>query len=222
MKTCPYCRIKVGGNLEKCPLCQSKMLGEGEEDHFPSLRILKLKSVFYRVQLFVVWVVIIAAFGLDFLFNLRIPSFENVHYSLIIAMWLMVMEYIMMKQFERGTGSARNLTVMAFLILTMLLVTSYFFGFWILTADWIVPIAIMAVMTANFVLAMIDKQGNAMAYLLTNILVGAVPYAVMHFSHRETPATWIICLMVSVVLFAGAVVFKGRAVAAEFRRRLNL
>lgn len=221
MKTCPYCKIKVGGDLKKCPLCQSKIVGEGES-YYPSPSILKLRSPLYRIQLFIVWVVIIAALGIDFLFNLRMPGFENVHYSLIIAMWLMVFEFVIMNQFQRGTGSSRNMTLLVFLLLGMLLITSYFFGFFDFTVDWIVPIALSAAMVANFVLAMIDKQGNAMAYLLTNIFVGAVPYAVMYFSHRETPVTWILCLMISVVLFAGAVVFKGRAVAAEFRRRLNL
>ena len=97
MKTCPYCKIKVGGDLKKCPLCQSKIVGEGES-YYPSPSILKLRSPLYRIQLFIVWVVIIAALGIDFLFNLRMPGFENVHYSLIIAMWLMVFEFVIMKQ----------------------------------------------------------------------------------------------------------------------------
>lgn len=222
MRNCPYCKVKVGGNLKKCPLCQSKLSGEGEEAYFPTPSILKLKSLFYRIQLFIVWVVIIAALGIDFLFKLEIPAFPGVHYSLILAMWLMVFEFIIMRQFERGTGSARNVTVLVFLILIMLIITSHFMRFWTLTIDWIVPITLTATMIANFVLVMIDKQGNAMAYLLTNLLVGAIPYAVMYLSHRKTPATWIICLMVSVILFAGALVFRGRAVAAEFRRRLNM
>ena len=36
MKTCLYCKIDVGGNLKKCPLCQSKLQGESEQAYFQS------------------------------------------------------------------------------------------------------------------------------------------------------------------------------------------
>ncbi len=222
MKICPYCKIEVGGDLSKCPLCQSKLTGEGGEAYFPKPMELKIKSLFYKIQLFIVWVVIIAALGLDFLFDLRIAPFPNVRYSLLIAMWLIVLEFLITRKFKAGGGSARIVTLAVFPILIMLSITAYFLGFWRVTMDWIVPIAITATMIANYVLAMIEKQGNAMTYLLTNLLVGALPYIVLHFRHKDTPITWIICILVSVILFIGAVIFKGREVSEEFRRRLNV
>ena len=38
----------------------------------------------------------------------------------------------------------------------------------------------------------------------------------------KMPLAWAICLMISVILFAGAVIFRGRAVAAELQRRFHL
>ena len=77
-------------------------------------------------------------------------------------------------------------------------------------------------MIANFVLAMVDKRGNAMVYLLTNVLIGILPCVVLLIRHKGVPITWIICMLISVILFVGAVIFKGRSVAGEIQKRLNV
>lgn len=222
MKTCPYCRIEVGGDLKKCPLCQSKLSGEGEKPYFPKLTTQKIKSFLYKLQLFIIWTIVIAGLGVDFLFDVRIPGFTDVRWSLLLAMWLIAFEFLIMRLFRKGSGSARTMTLMVFIILILLSVTAYYFNMLDFTLDWIAPIVITGTMIANFVLAMLDKKGNAMVYLLTNLLVGVVAYFVMRMRSDNTLATWIICMLISVILFVGAVIFKGRTVAGEIRRRFNM
>ena len=222
MKKCLYCKIEVGGDLEKCPLCQSKLVGEPEEPYFPKQANLQRRSLYYKIQLFVVWVLAIAGLSAEFLFNFKIPGFPKVHWSLILFLWLFAFEFGIMRQFKPGTGSARKVTSMAFIILVLLVITSYFFNFWRFTLGWVVPITIIGDIIANFVFAMIDKQGNTMSYLLTNLFVGIVPYIILYFLGKETPIPWIACLILSVILFIGAVIFKGRMVLNEIQRRFNI
>ncbi len=222
MKKCPYCKIEVGGNPEKCPLCQSRLIGEGERPYFPEKTVLQLRSFVYKVQMFIVTTVIIAALGLDFLMGLRFPAFPALHWSLIIAMWLVAFELGIMKQFRPGTAYAKKVTMMMFIILVLLLITSYYFDFLWLTKDWIVPIAIAATMVVNFVLALLDKQGNAMTYLLTGLLFGVIPFWIMYLNRKDMPLTWVISLIVSITVLAGAIIFTGRTVAREFPRRFHL
>ena len=127
-----------------------------------------------------------------------------------------------MRQFKPETGSAGKVTMLVLIILASWCVTAYFFGFMKVTVDLVIPSALTAMITANFVLAMIDKNGNTMAYLLSGLLMGVVPSVICYFARTKTPLAWAICLMVSVVLFAGAIIFKGRAVAAELRRRFHV
>ena len=216
MKTCPYCKTEVGGDLVKCPLCQSKLTGEGDGAYFPKPIMLQRKSFLYKLQLFIVWIVVIAALGCDFLLHVRIPPSSDVHYSLILSMWLIAFEFAIMRQFRKGTGSARRVTMMVLIILALLAVTAYHYGFFKLTVDWIAPCAITGMMIANFVLAMVDKRGNAMVYLLTNLLVGILPYIVLNIRHKATPITWIICMMISIILFIGAKVVP--RLMSSFRR----
>ncbi len=222
MKTCPYCKIEVGGDLRKCPLCQSKLSGEVGAPYFPKLTTQKIRSFLYKLQLFIVWIVIIAALGVDFLFDIRIPYFTTVRYSLILAMWLIAFEFLIMRLFKRGAGSSRTVTMMVFIILSLFLITAYYFGFLEFAFDWVAPVVITGTMIANFVLAMIDKKGNAMVYLLTILLVGVLPYIVLQFINKAAHPTWIICMLVSVMLFTGSLIFKGRSVIGEIRRRLDM
>ncbi|MCR5686208.1 MAG: hypothetical protein K6G81_12490 [Lachnospiraceae bacterium] len=222
MKKCPYCRIEVGGNLNKCPLCQSRLTGEGGEAYFPVRDTLKFRSFLYKLQTFIVWSVIVVALGLDFLFSIEIPTYPGLHWSLLIVMWLMVFEYVILRQFVPGTGSARKVTIMVFVILAMLLVTAHYLEFMWLAWDWIVPVVITGAMIANFVLALLDRYGNTMIYLLSGLACVLVPCLIQFFRHVPMSITWTICMIVSVILIVGAVIFKGRAVAAELERRFTL
>ena len=72
MKKCPYCKISVGGDFTMCPLCQSRLEGEGEAAYFPKPTELKKRSIFFKLQLFVAWAVVITGIGMDFLFYISL------------------------------------------------------------------------------------------------------------------------------------------------------
>ena len=111
---------------------------------------------------------------------------------------------------------------MVLITIVMWCVTAYFFGLMKITFDLVIPVALAATVTANFVLALIDKNGNTMSYLLSGLFMGIVPGVICYFVSSKMPIAWAVCLMVSVILFAGAVIFRGRAVAAEIQRRFHL
>ncbi|MBP5597417.1 MAG: hypothetical protein J6Y02_18740 [Pseudobutyrivibrio sp.] len=226
MKNCPYCKIQVGGDLKKCPFCQSKMVGEAEERYFPTQTILKIQSFFYKLQLFIVWILIIAALGIDFLFGLHPAAFdgpfEKIHWSLLVLMWLLAFEFGIIRLFKKGMSPSRILSIFVVVVMIMLMVTAYYMGFIRVVVYWVLPNIVMATMVANFIFAMIDKSGNSMAYLLTNVLIGILPYIAFYIFQKNCPIEWIICLLVGFVLLVGAIIFKGREVVSEIQRRLSV
>ena len=222
MRRCPYCNVGIAGDLAKCPLCQSKLTGTGDEPCYPKFETQKKRSLFYKIQLSCVWGLLIIGIGLDFMIGLRLPGYPELHWSLLLAMWLIVFEFGIMRQFRPGTGSAGKVTILVLITIVMWCVTAYFFGFMKITVDLVVPIVLAATITADFVLALIDKNGNTMSYLLTGVFMGIVPSVIFYFARSEMPLAWTICLMVSIILFVGAVIFRGREVAAEFQRRFHL
>ncbi|MBP5491425.1 MAG: hypothetical protein J6Y08_01135 [Clostridiales bacterium] len=222
MRKCPYCNVKIAGDLTKCPLCQSKLSGTGEAPCYPKFEAQKKRSLFYKIQLFLAWGLLIAGIGVDFMVGLRLPGYPNLHWSLLLAVWLMGIEFGIMRQFKPGTGSAGKVTMLVLITIAMWCVTAYYLGFMKITIDLVVPAALAATIIANFVLAMIDKNGNTMSYLLSGLFMGVVPSVIIFFVWAKMPLAWAVCLMVSVILFAGAVIFRGRDVAEELRRRFHM
>ncbi len=222
MKKCPYCKIEVGGNPSKCPLCQSRLSGEGEEMHFPAVDALKVRSFIYKLQMLIILSTVIIGLGLDFFYKVRIPGYPKLHWSLLVAMWLLAFEFFIMRQFRPDTGSARKVTLILIVMLIMLLVTAHYLDFMWLALDWVVPIVLAAMMITNFVLAMIDKRGNTMAYLLSGSLFGLLPCIIRFAAEGKMSVTWLVCSMVGTILLVAAIIFRGRAVFGEIQRRFNL
>ncbi|MBO4506924.1 MAG: hypothetical protein J5728_10900 [Lachnospiraceae bacterium] len=222
MRKCPYCKIEIAGDLVKCPLCQSKLMGEEETPCYPKFEAQKKRSLFYKFQLFIAWVVLIVGIGLDFTMGFRFPSYPNLHWSLILAMWLFAIEFGILRQFKPGTGSAGKVTKTVVITGVAWCITAFYFGFLDVTLDLAVPSVLSATCIANAVLALVDKHRNNMTYLLSGLLLGLVPSVIEFFVRDEMPLAWAVCLMISVILFAGAVIFRGKAVASELQRRFHV
>ena len=223
MRRCPYCKVDIAGDLVKCPLCQSKLTGTGEAPCYPKFEAQKKRSFFYKLQLTIVWGLLIVGVCLDFMVGIRLPGYADLHWSLLLAMWIFGIEFGILRQFKPGTRSAGKVTSMlALIIIAMWCVTAYFFGLLEFTIDIVVPIVLAGTIIANFVLALIDKNGNTMSYLLSGLFMGVVPSIICFFARAELPIAWVVCLMISVSLFAGVAIFRGRAVAEEIRRRFHV
>lgn len=60
--------------------------------------------------------------------------------------------------------------------------------------DLVIPVALAATVTADFVLALIDRNGNTMSYLLSGLFMGIVPGIVCYFVSTKMPVAWAVCL----------------------------
>ena len=217
MKKCLNCNIEIGGRTDTCPLCQNSLTGEGSPDNWPRPIKLKAQAFLYKLQLFIVLASIVVCLSLDFLLELN----NGTHYSLIISMWLIVFEFDLSRNIKRSFIIARTISVTVLHICILLLITGRYYGFFNLAAYLLVPILLGTVLIANTVFSLIDTTENALVYLLTAILIVVIVYGIMKARHITTGLTWDICLMTSVVSLIGMIIFKGRKVSNEVRKRIN-
>lgn len=220
MRNCPYCKIEVGGTSTKCPFCQSALSGQAEVDFWPSPNNLHTQSVLYKLQLFLVLSGMIIGLALDFLLEKN----TGLHWSLLLAMWLLAAEFGLFRLFKKSFSLARIITLFVLTLAVLLSITSYFAGayYWGLMMKYVIPLMIIGTMIVNFVITIVDDISNAMVYLLCNILIGIVPYIVMMIMGKNITHLWIICLIVSVITFLGACIFRGRSVVGELQKRFNM
>jgi len=219
MKICPKCNISVGGKHEICPICQNGLEGEVEGTYYwPPLSYLKKQSLFYKLQLLIVLILVVVSLGLDFLIELH----GSLHWSVIVAIWGISLEIFIKKAFN---GSLNVAKVVSRLIITgviLLLITAWYANFWYIAVTYIVPGIVIGALITNFVLALIDKKENAMVYLLVSVLGGCIPVIGMLIINRRAPILWSICIMLSVVSVISIAVFKGGKMLQEIRKRTNI
>lgn len=218
MKTCPYCNIQIGGIYSKCPICQNGLAGESSEEHWPSPDSLKKESLLYKLQLFFVLSAVIVSLALDFIFEIH-PDF---HWSVPLTFWFLAFEFGIIKLFRNYFSPSKVVTEFALIVTLLLLFTGYWIHHLQIIAGIIIPIICIGTLITNFVLILVDKISNAMVYLLCNILVGTLPYLVLFIMRHTIPLLWIICLIVSVITFLGACIFRGRQVFGELQKRFNI
>lgn len=228
MKTCPHCKINIGGNHEKCPLCQNLLTGEGERDYWPKVEIkTRKRHKAFKIVVFCVIATIIINLAVDYLFlNIDHPS-----WSPIVVGWLLVsgwlLEFVLKKHYN--ILKTLFLGMITFSLLCQFTETFIHLAWDLpylgITPGYIIPILCSANMIANFVLSLIDKHftDHSMIYMLLNILVGVVPWiALLFYSNGKPPLTWSICLVINCLAFAGLAVFRGRTVVSEFKKRFHM
>lgn len=217
MKRCLNCNIEIGGNADTCPLCQNSLTGEPTPNNWPLPKKLKAQAFLYKLQLFLALALTVVGLSLDFLLELNTGK----HYSLIIALWLIVFEWDLGRNIKRLFVITRTISVSVLHICILLLITGWYFGFFEIMAYMIVPILLGALLLLNLVFSMVDTTGNAMVYFLVNILTIMIIYGVMRARHISTGLTWDISLITSLVALIGIIIFKGRKVSNEVRKRIN-
>lgn len=216
MKECLNCRIKVGGEGEICPICQNTLIGEASPYNWPSERKLRQQAFWYKLQLFIALALAATGLILDFMLNLH----GEKHWSLVVAMWVIIGEHVFNHYLHRSIILANILTMCTLYVAVLLYITGWYLGFRPLVAHVVIPIMVSSIMILNLVLAFLDKKGNALVYLLMNIFVGLVVSVIIYFLQIDAVA-WTVCFIISVVTFIGVAVFFGRRMLLEIQKRLN-
>jgi len=218
MKKCLNCDIEVGGEIEVCPLCQHGLTGEASANNWPYLFKLKKQAFLYKIQLFAALVGMVVALGLDFLFGLN----NGKHWSYLIVVGLIVVEMLLKRFLKKKVVVTKIVSLSAFWAAVILVLTASYFGIMHLVVFLIIPIMMSSTIVANSVLTFIDKSGNALVYVLVNILFAIVSYGFLFFKKYELSLTWNICLMISAVALLGMLVFRGKKVTGEVEKRMNI
>lgn len=218
MKKCNYCNIYISGRSNHCPLCNNALAGEATSPHWPPIKRLKVKTFLYKLQAFLVLAVVIICLALDFLMDVRGES----HWSIVALIWGLGIEGMVRHFIRRRLSAAAIVTDIALAITVLLLLTGRLLDFLYPITTYVAPYTVAALLLTNLILALIDKKGNALVYLLCNILMGMIPYAIYRLMKIDVPLSWTICLTVSVLVLLGICIFRGRSVKSELEKRLNM
>ncbi len=219
MKTCPKCKIHVGGNPDTCPLCQSTLIGEGAAPFWPVIEPKARRiSMLYKILAFVLLTVCVICVTIDLLLE------GDFHWSVIVVLCTLAFLAILRLALRRYQSVPRLLFQLLLAVSIVAILCDVYIGYTGFSINWVVPILCMVTLTVNFVLALVKKTlaENGLVYLLLNILVGVVPYLLLFLFHGGLPLVWVLCLVESILTFLGLVIFKGRTLSMELQKRLHM
>lgn len=218
MKTCPKCKIQVGGPPDYCPLCQSQLVGAPEPPLWPKTKPEALRfTLLYKLVSFVLLAGAVICVAVDLL------THSPRHWSVLVIFSVVSALLFLRLALRRFQNVPRLLFQVLLAVSAVTLLSDWYLGYRGFSVDWVIPILCTVTLILNFVLAFVPGRlaENGLVYLLMNIVVGVVPYVLLLLRRRQ-PIPWVVCLLVSILTFLGLVIFRGRALRAELQKRLHL
>ncbi len=214
MKKCSSCNIEIGGNTKKCPLCGEKLSGTDEKKLWPQPDKLKKHTKLYNRQLMIVVFVCIGAFILDGIIDL-IPGFQWWH---LFVLWAATAEIIITIWVKKYRSLSRMITEATFAVCAILGCTSI----WVPSEVKIIPILITGMIIINFIFALFDKEGHAIAFLIGGFLIWMASFIAIFIMGEDCYLTWYICLVVCSVSLFLTLILKCRFIFSQIIKKLSM
>lgn len=224
MKTCVHCKIQVGGGKELCPLCQSPLNAdvndENEDSYWPEAKKLKKQPMPVKILLFITFSALVICFAADFLF----AEDTHRHWSVPVMVSTLII-LVMVRHFVRIHKSVPKILFQSMLALSALsMYIGWYLGFYRISIDFVVPALCCVTLVLNFIFSLIDVgfASNSLVYILCNIILGVFPYVVFWLYQGKVPKAWTATWVLSIITLIGLAVFKGKAVVTEMQKRLHM
>lgn len=221
MKYCTKCKVDVTGDLTFCPLCQSELLLEGEikESIFP---VIKEENAKNYLVLKILGFISISASILSVFFNIILSS--SSWWSLIVVVTVSAVWISLAIAIIKHRDLLKYLLYQSVIICLFAVFLDYITGQqgWAIT--FVVPIVFTLAMIVMYLLSKILhlQVGDYMIYLLLDALFGIIPILFLVTDKLQTDMPSIVCILGSIISVVGLVVFEGKNMLSELKRRLHV
>lgn len=221
MKYCNKCKADVIGDLTFCPLCQNELQIKGkiEENIYPSQVEQRFNNhMVLKVFGFIALIVSIIAVFL----NIVLPNQSWWSVIVVLSMgciWLSIAVAI-----NKHRNIVKYVLYQAFIISVFMVFLDYATGAngWAMT--FVVPIILTIAMCVMYVISKVLhlQVGDYMIYLLIDALCGIIPLAFLLTNQVFTDIPSLICILASIISVLALIIFEGRNMMSELKRRLHV
>lgn len=204
-----------------CPLCQNELRPEGEveeniyprqvQQRFNNHTVLKVSGFISLV------ISIICVF-----FNIVIPS--QSWWSLIVILCL---GFVWM---SLGTAIRKHRNIVKYLMYQTLIISIFLVALDYATGrhGWAMTIVVPTILTVAMLLMYVVSKmlhlqvGDYMIYLLLDALFGIIPLIFLLMGQVFSNIPSFICLLTSIISVLGLIIFEGKNMMSELKRRLHV
>lgn len=221
MKQCEKCKIDSVGQSTYCPLCQSELTGssEGVEETFPMIPT--VKAPYYLLLKTITFIAIAGSISSIFLNTIFYPE---VWWALYIVVTLMCGWVSVSMAISKHKNIAKYLLQQSMIFCLFALFMDYSIGWHGWSTSLVIPVVLTLAMVVLSVLSKVLhlQPGDYMIYLLIDAAFGIIPIIFIGSDSVVTDIPSLICIVVSIASVTRLVVFEGRMMYSELKRRLHI
>lgn len=221
MQYCDKCHMKIAGSRKRCPLCQGRLSGTGDDaaEIFP---LPEKKSPKYQFVMRCLLFSTLALVILSIAVNAMFPT--GSWWSLFVAAAVACFWLCLSSILRRRANLSKNIIWMVFWISLLAVLWDLFTGWHSWSLDYVIPIVCVLAMAAMFALgrAMRLQIEEYMIYLILDGLFGIVPLLFLLLGWVEVTYASISCVAVSALSLCALFAFQGEQLISEIKKRLHL
>lgn len=219
MKYCEKCNVKIVGSRKVCPLCQSRLIGNSEEEVYPYIpTIYQSFNRFFKLLI----LASVAAAVIAVTVNLLIPT--SGWWSVFVVLGIACLWVSLAFSVHKRNNIPKILMyqVVVISLLSVLWDSITHWHGWSL--DYVVPIACIAAMASLAITVRVMKMPirDYLIYLCIDTLFGIIPAIFYLTGSLRVRYPSFICVAFSIITMAALLIFAGESIKTELKRRLHL
>lgn len=218
MKQCNKCEITLGGDLEKCPLCQATLIGEAEASVFPQNEAKKSGSIALSVLAF--------ATGVSLLVTLFLWLAIAVPGDIVgVACLALVLNYLFVRNIIVHRPNFLRVVVRYFMILLAIAALWFLLSQNLMITTFVIPAICLTALVFDAVLVVVFRgtfvSGYA-KYLLFDVIFGLTPLVLVALNLTTWDLLAYISALTASILLLGLLVFTRKQLLAEMRKLFSM
>ena len=222
MKFCKKCDVSVVGNRKYCPLCQNLLVKKDKTkpiDVFPYIPTLYVQhNNLFRILLF-----ISAFMGIGcFVINLSFP--QQGWWSLFVLAGIACFWLVLYVAIYKKSNVIRSIIYQGILICLLALLWDWLTHWHAWSIHFVIPITLSVVMILMFVLAIVLKLQveDYIIYLWCSAIFGLIPIFLILFKVVTIVIPSMVCILISFFFLLTLLVFQGKNIKTELKRRFHI
>lgn len=221
MKVCEKCKINVVGTRTYCPLCQSELAVHDncQNEIFP---VLPPSEDRYYLLFRVLTFISITGAAISVLFNMMFS--RESWWSLIVVATLGCVWTSVIIAIFKHKNILKYVLYQSLVILIFMIFLDYRMAWRGWSITYVLPLIFTVTMIVMYILSKVLRleTGDYMIYLLLDALFGIIPIIFVGTDAVGTDIPSLICIVASIISVTALIVFEGRNMYGELKRRLHV
>lgn len=219
MKHCDKCNVDVAGARKICPLCQTVLSGTDEEELYPFI------PTFFSKYKFAIKTAVFASISaciISVAVNYMIP--QSGTWSLFVLLGMICLWISLFIIIKKRSNIPKTILYNVVIISLISVFWDKLMGWHGWSVDFVIPSLCFAAMIGIFVFIKISKLRlqDYIFFIFADAVLGIIPTVLYsaHFVKIRYPS--IICTAVSIIAIVAMIIFQGKNVFFELKKKFHL